>query len=95
MAYLGLVSSQHSRGSTIKFGCITKTGTGQVRKLPTESAHAYGLTARESRVFPARLGGLPQDFRVSAEKARLRLRARLKRLQAGGKNRSLGDCHGP
>ena len=88
MAYLGLVPSQHSSGPRTKFGSITKTGNGHVRKVLTEAAHAYSLPARESRVLLNRLEGLPQDIRDISWKAQVRLCARFKRLQARGKNRN-------
>lgn len=88
MAYLGLVPSQHSSGDTTKFGSITKTGNGHVRRVLTEAAHTYGLAARESRVLLKRLEGLPQDVRSISWKAQVRLCARFRRLQARGKNRN-------
>ena len=88
MAYLGLVPSLHSSGPTTKYGSITKTGNGHVRKVLTEAAHAYSLPARESRVLLARLEGLPQNVRDIAWKAQVRLCTRFKRLQARGKNRN-------
>lgn len=88
MAYLGLVPSLHSSGPTTKYGSITKTGNGHVRKVLTEAAHAYSLPARESRALLARLEGLPQDVRDIAWKAQVRLCTRFKRLQARGKNRN-------
>jgi transposase len=88
MAYLGLVPSQHSSGTTIKFGSITKTGNGHVRKVLIEAAQAYSHPARETRALLTRLEGLPQDVKEIAWKAQLRLCARFKRLQARGKNRN-------
>ena len=88
MAYLGLVPSQHSSGSTTKLGSITKTGNGHVRKVLTEAAQAYSHPARESRILLGRLEGLPQEIKSIAWKAQVRLCARFKRLQARGKNRN-------
>jgi transposase len=46
MAYLGLVSSEHSSGETTKRGGITKTGNGHVRRVLIEAARAYRFSAR-------------------------------------------------
>jgi len=88
MAYLGLVPSLHSSGPTARYGSITKTGNGHVRKVLTEAAHAYSHPARESRILLKRLEGLPQEVRTIAWKAQVRLCARFKKLQARGKNRN-------
>ena len=37
MAYLGLVPSEHSSGSSIRRGGITNTGNGHVRRVLVES----------------------------------------------------------
>jgi transposase len=88
MAYLGLVPSEHSSGTTVKRGSITKTGNSHVRRALTEAAHAYHYPARESRVLLARLKGLPQEVREIAWKAQLRLCGRFRKLMARGKNRN-------
>jgi transposase len=87
MAYLGLVPSEHSSGSTTKRGSITKTGNGHVRRALTEAAHTYCHPARESRVLLARLEGLPLEVRQIAWKAQVRLCGRFKKLLARGKNK--------
>jgi transposase len=87
MAYLGLVPSEHSSGSTIKRGSITKTGNGHVRRALTEAAHTYCHPARESRILLARLDGLPQEVRKIAWKAQVRLCGRFRKLLARGKNK--------
>jgi hypothetical protein len=46
MACLGLVPSEHSSGSTIRRGGITKTGNSHARRLCVESAWAYRYPAR-------------------------------------------------
>ncbi len=88
MAYLGLVPSQHSSGTTVKFGSITKTGNSHVRKVLTEAAQAYSHPARETKALLDRLEGLPQEVRDTAWKAQVRLCARFRRLLARGKNRN-------
>jgi Transposase IS116/IS110/IS902 family len=41
MAYLGLVSSEHSMGDSVKRGAITKTGNSRARRTLVESAWGY------------------------------------------------------
>jgi transposase len=88
MAYLGLVPSEHSSGTTTRRGSITKTGNGHVRRALTEAAHTYCHPARESRILLARLDGLPQEVRKIAWKAQVRLCGRFRKLLARGKNRN-------
>ena len=88
MAYLGLVPSEHSSGSTTRRGGITKTGNGHVRRVLTEAAQTYSHPARESRSLVGRLDGLPQEVRNIAWKAQVRLCGRFRRLIARGKNRN-------
>jgi len=49
MAYLGLVPSEHSSGSRLRRGAITKTGNGHVRRVLTEAAWAYRMRARKTK----------------------------------------------
>jgi transposase len=46
MAYLGLVPSEHSSGSTIRRGGITKAGNALARRVLIEGAWTYRITAR-------------------------------------------------
>ena len=84
MAYLGLIPSEHSSGSNIKKGGITKTGNGHARKALVEAAWAYRMQARVSRVLLKRQKDLPQQICRIAWKAQLRLCARFRRLAAKG-----------
>ena len=84
MAYLGLIPSEHSSGSNIKKGGITKTGNGHARKALVEAAWAYRMQARVSRVLLKRQKDLPQQICQIAWKAQLRLCARFRRLAAKG-----------
>jgi transposase len=88
MAYLGLVPSLHSTGTTTRRGGITKTGNGHVRRALTEAAHAYSHPARESRTLTTRLEGLPQEVRDIAWKAQVRLCGRFRKLIERGKNKN-------
>ena len=106
MAYLGLTPSEHSSGTAIRRGGVTKAGNALARRVLIEGAWTYRMQARVSRKLHDRLEGLPQIVRDIAWKAQVRLCARYRRLAATGKpkvvvttaNRagdggiSLGDC---
>lgn len=87
MAYLGLVPSEHSSGSRVRRGGITKAGNGQARRALIEGAWTYRMPARVSRKLYDRLEALPQDIRDIAWKAQVRLCSRWRRLAAAGKPR--------
>jgi transposase len=86
MAYLGLVPSEHSSGSQVRRGAITKTGNGHARRVLVEAAWAYRLKARVSRHLWRRLAGLPQPICDLAWKAQIRLCGRYRLLRARGKH---------
>ena len=106
MAYLGLTPSEHSSGTAIRRGGITKAGNALARRVLIEGAWTYRMQARVSRKLHDRLEGLPQIVRDIAWKAQVRLCARYRRLAATGKPKvvvttaiaremvgiSLGDC---
>ena len=85
MAYLGLVPSEHSSGSTIRRGGITKAGNVLARRVLIEGAWTYRMTARVSRKLHDRLEPLSSVIRDIAWKAQVRLCARYRRLAAAGK----------
>jgi len=85
MAYLGLVPSEHSSGSTIRRGGITKAGNALARRVLIEGAWTYRMTARVSRKLHDRLEPLSAAIRDIAWKAQVRLCARYRRLAAAGK----------
>ena len=85
MAYLGLVPSEHSRGSNIRRGGITKAGNAHARRVLIEGAWTYRMQARVSRKLLDRIECLPQAVREVAWKAQLRLCNRYRRLAAAGK----------
>jgi transposase len=89
MAYFGLVPSEHSSGSSVKRGPITKTGNSHARKTLIESAQAYRLPARKSTTIRKRQEGLPEDVLEIAWNAQVRLCSRYHRLIAKGKNHNL------
>ena len=88
MAYLGLVPSEHSSGSQVRRGAITKTGNGHARRVLVEAAWAYRLKARVSRHLWRRLTGLPKPVCDLAWKAQIRLCGRYRRLLARGKHQN-------
>lgn len=85
MAWLGLVSSEHSSGASIVRGAITKAGNSRARRLLVESAWTYRLPARITAVLLARSAALPEAVKAIAWKAQVRLCARYRRLQRAGK----------
>jgi transposase len=85
MAYLGLVPSEHSSGSSVRRGGITKAGNALARRVLIEGAWTYRMSARVSRKINDRLEQLPPQIRDIAWKAQVRLCTRYRRLVAAGK----------
>jgi len=85
MAYLGLVPSEHSSGTSIKRGGLTKAGNSAARRLLIEAAWCYRFPARISRELLLRQETQPKPIREIAWKAQLRLCARYRRLTRTGK----------
>ena len=85
MAYLGLVPSEHSSGSTVRRGGITKAGNAIARRVLIEGAWTYRMSARVSRKLHDRLETLSMAVRDIAWKAQVRLCTRYRRLAAAGK----------
>ena len=76
---------EHSSGTAIRRGGITKAGNALARRVLIEGAWTYRMQARVSRKLHDRLEGLPQIVRDIAWKAQVRLCARYRRLAATGK----------
>lgn len=89
MAWLGLVPSEHSSGSKVERGGITKAGNRRARRVLVEGAWSYRFPARVTGLIQARLDDVPEGVRAIAWKAQLRLCARFRRLVAAGKNTNL------
>jgi transposase len=85
MSYLGLVPSEHSSGTSIKRGGLTKAGNGTARRLLIEAAWCYRFPARLSRELLLRQEAQPRPIRAIAWKAQLRLCARYRKLARTGK----------
>ena len=89
MAYLGLVPSEHSSGSRRRLGAITKAGNSHLRRVLVESAWAYRLPARVTRIIRLRQEQLPKPVCEIAWRAQLRLCARYRRLTLKGKTKQV------
>ena len=85
MAYLGLVPSEHSSGSTRRQGGITKAGNGAARGMLIEAAWSYRFPARISRELPPRQEHLAKPIRDIARKAQERLCRRYRKMTRDGK----------
>ncbi len=85
MAYLGLVPSEHSSGSTRRQGGITKAGNGAARRMLIEAAWSYRFPARISREQLLRQEKLAKPIRDTAWKAQERLCRRYRKLTRAGK----------
>ena len=84
MAYLGLVPSEYSSGTSRTQGSITKTGNTHVRRMLIESAWSYRYSARLSRPVVERQLDQPKTVRDIAWRAQLRLCSRYRRLCGRG-----------
>jgi transposase len=85
MAYLGLVPSEHSSGSTRRQGGITKAGNGAARRMLIEAAWSYRFPARIGRDLLLRQEKLSKPVRDIAWKAQERLCRRYRKLAHAGK----------
>jgi transposase len=85
MAYLGLVPSEHSSGTSVKRGGITKAGNNAARRVLIEAAWTYRFPARLSRELLLRQESQSKPIREIAWKAQLRLCARYRKLARTGK----------
>jgi transposase len=85
MGYLGLVPSEHSSGSHIRRGGITKNGNREARRMLIEAAWSYRYPARIAKEKAEILIRLPKSVRDIAWKAQTRLCARYRTMTAKGK----------
>jgi transposase len=85
MAYLGLVPSEHSSGTSVRCGGITKAGNRAVRRLLIEAVWCYRFPAWISRDLRLRQEDQPNSIRDIAWKGQMRLCARYRRLARTGK----------
>jgi transposase len=85
-AFVGLIPSEHSSGTTRRQGGITKTGNGRARRVLVEAAWAYRFKAKVSEEIRMRLEKLPAPIQAISWKAQVRLCARFRRLVSRGKD---------
>ena len=86
MGYAGLVPREHSSGSGVRRGAITKTGNAHLRRVLVEAAWAYRHRANTaSATLRVRQLGQPAPVIAVATKAQHRLCPRYRRLAEQGK----------
>ena len=86
MGYSGLVPREHSSGSGVHRGAITKTGNAHLRRVLVEAAWAYRHRANvASGTLRARQADQPASVVAIATKAQHRLCPRYHRLAERGK----------
>jgi transposase len=85
MAYLGLVPSEHSSGTTKTRGAITKTGNGHVRRVLVEAAWTYRHPARKTAVLQRRAERTSEAVQQIAWDAQKRLCGRYRLMETKGK----------
>jgi transposase len=80
MAYLGLVSVEHSSGPRQRLGAISRCGNGHQRWLLTECAEHYALPPKISKELARRQEGQSKEVRALSWKTQCRLHLRFNRL---------------
>ena len=85
MAYAGLVPSEHSSGSRLRRGCITKCGNAHLRRVLVETAWHARLAPRTSAALRRRQGSVHRQVCTIAWNAQHRLYKRYRHLCARGK----------
>jgi transposase len=85
-AFVGLIPSEYSSGSSRRQGGITKAGNGRARRALIEAAWAYRHPAKVSQHIQTRVDALPKPIQDIGWKAQVRLCKRFRRLVARGKH---------
>lgn len=85
MGYTGMVSSEHSSGSRIRRGAITKAGNAHLRRVLIQAAWAYCRRPNLSPALKRRQAGLCEQIKEMSWKAQHRLYGRYRRLVSKGK----------
>jgi transposase len=85
-AFVGLIPSEYSTGTSRRLGPITKAGNGHARRALVEAAWAYRYPAKVAVLLQRRLEGCPKPVQDIAWKAQVRLCKRYRRLVARGKH---------
>jgi transposase len=89
VSYLGLSPSEHSSGSRVIRGPITKAGSSRGRRVVIEGAWNYRLPARVGVRMAKRQLTLSKEIREIAWKAQVRLCHRYRTMNARGKNKNI------
>jgi transposase len=84
-AYLGLVPTEHSSGTSRSQGSITKTGNGHARRLLIEAAWHHRKPYRLSAPLRKRWDAASPAARARGQQANRRLHARWQRFDARNK----------
>jgi transposase len=85
MAYVGLIPSEHSSGTTRARGAITKTGNAHLRRVLVEAAWHYRDHPFIGKQLRHRQEAASESARLHAWRAPQRLYRRYQRLAARGK----------
>jgi transposase len=85
-AFVGLIPSEYSSGTSRRQGGITKAGNGRARRALIEAAWAYRHPAKVSAHIQHRIDTLPKALQDIGWKAQVRLCKRFRRLVARGKH---------
>lgn len=80
MAYSGLVPSEHSSGSSIRRGGITRTGNKRLRRVLVEAAWHYRHAPRIGACLEQRQAKLPASIKEISWKAQSRLNRKFNSL---------------
>lgn len=84
-AFVGLIPSEYSSGSSRHQGGITKAGNKRARRALIEGAWAYRHPAKVSAHIQRRIDALPKSIQDIGWKAQVRLCKRYRRLVGRGK----------
>jgi transposase len=85
MGYGGLGAREHSSGTRVRHGAITKTGNAHVRRIVVEAGWAYRHAPALRGKLQQRQAGLSSPVREIAWKAQHRLHQRWRQLLGRGK----------
>jgi len=85
MGYAGLGAREHSSGTRLRRGGITKTGNAHLRRIVVEAAWAYRHRPAVGGLLRRRQAPLDEAVKEIAWKAQHRLRGRYRTLLGAGK----------
>ena len=87
MGYSGAVPREHTTGSRVRRGGITKTGNAHLRRVVGEAAWAYRYRPAVGPALRKRQAAVGADVTAIAWKAQHRLHARYRHLLGRGKSK--------